>query len=164
MSGHEAYSGLASPDATLRHKPSVVSRSGLSEREAKERLRAEGFNELPRKDRRTLLHIVLEVLREPMFGLLIAGGLIYLLLGDLKESMLLLIFALMSETRTERVLETLRYLTSPRACVIRDDERKRIRVAGRVRLWASRLGFTVECRRTKRAHSVSSLWFYQSSA
>ncbi|MGD4043978.1 cation-transporting P-type ATPase, partial [Xanthomonas citri pv. citri] len=53
-----------------------------------------------------------------------------------KEALILLAFAMMSvvitvvqETRTERVLEALRDLSSPRALVIRDGERKRI--AGR---------------------------------
>ncbi len=71
-----------------------------------------------------------------MFALLLGGGLIYLLLGDLKEALILLGFAIMSvgitvdeETRTERVLEALRDLTSPRALVIRENVRKRI--AGR---------------------------------
>ena len=110
--------------------------SGLSEVEAQKRLQSEGYNELPRQDRRTPLRIVLEVFREPMFALLLGGGLIYLLLGDLKEALILLGFAIMSvaitviqETRTERVLEALRDLTSPRALVIRDNARKRI--AGR---------------------------------
>ena len=56
--------------------------------------------------------------------------------GDVKEALILLAFATLSvvitvvqETRTERVLEALRDLTSPRALVIRDGERKRI--AGR---------------------------------
>lgn len=110
--------------------------SGLTEREAQVRLKTEGFNELPRPDRRTPLRIVLEVLREPMLALLLSAGFIYLLLGDLKEALILLAFAVMSvlitvvqETRTERVLEALRDLTSPRALVIRDGARRRI--AGR---------------------------------
>ena len=109
---------------------------GLTEAEARARSRLEGFNELPRPDRRTPLRIALEVLREPMLALLLGGGLIYLILGDIKEALILLGFAMMSvvitvvqETRTERVLEALRDLSSPRALVIRDGERKRI--AGR---------------------------------
>jgi Ca2+-transporting ATPase len=109
---------------------------GLSEAEAQARLKSEGYNELPRPDRRTPFRIVLEVLREPMLALLIGGGVIYLALGDLQEALVLLAFANLSvaitvvqETRTERVLEALRDLTSPRALVIRDGERKRI--AGR---------------------------------
>jgi Ca2+-transporting ATPase len=110
--------------------------TGLSETEAQARLAAEGPNELPQPDRRTPLRIVLEVLREPMFALLLAGGAIYLVLGDIKEALILLAFALLSivitvvqETRTEHVLEALRNLASPRALVIRDGIRKRI--AGR---------------------------------
>ena len=109
---------------------------GLSEAEVQSRLKIEGFNELPRPDRRTPLRIILEVVREPMLALLLGGGVIYLALGNLKEAVILLVFATMSvlitvvqETRTERVLEALRDLTSPRALVIRDGERKRI--AGR---------------------------------
>ena len=75
-------------------------------------------------------------MREPMLALLLGGGVVYLVLGDLKEALILLAFATMSvvitvvqETRTERVLEALRDLTSPRALVIRDGVRKRI--AGR---------------------------------
>jgi magnesium-transporting ATPase (P-type) len=109
---------------------------GLSEADVQARLRTEGYNELPRPDRRKQLRIVLEVLREPMLALLLGGGAIYLVLGDLKEALILLAFATMSvvitvvqETRTERVLEALRDLTSPRALVIRDGARKRI--AGR---------------------------------
>ena len=107
--------------------------TGLSEIEAQARLKSEGFNELPRGERRTVFGIVLEVMREPMLALLLGGGVIYLALGDLQEALILLVFALGSivitvvqETRTERVLEALRDLTSPRALVIRDGARKRM--------------------------------------
>lgn len=110
--------------------------AGLSEAEARLRLQQDGFNELPRAERRTALRIVLEVLREPMLALLLCGGVVYLLLGDLSEALLLLAFGAISvtitivqEARTERVLEALRELTSPRALVVRDGERRRI--AGR---------------------------------
>ena len=110
--------------------------AGLTEQEARTRLDAEGYNELPRHERRTPLRIGLEVLREPMLALLLGAGFVYLLLGDLKEALILLAFGAMSivitviqETRTERVLEALRDLTSPRALVIRGGERRRI--AGR---------------------------------
>ena len=113
--------------------PSIT---GLSKVEVQARQASEGYNELPRPDQRTTWRIILEVLREPMLALLLGGGLIYLLLGDLKEAVILLVFAAMSvgitvvqESRTERVLEALRDLTSPRALVIRDGERQRI--AGR---------------------------------
>ena len=106
---------------------------GLSIEEAAARLHAEGLNELPQAKRRTPLRITLEVIREPMFALLIGAGIVYLLLGDLGEALILLVFASLSvvitivqEARSERVLEALRDLTSPRASVIRQGERKRI--------------------------------------
>ncbi|MEO8679859.1 MAG: cation-translocating P-type ATPase [Vicinamibacterales bacterium] len=110
--------------------------SGLSGADAQARLKTHGYNELPRAGRRTPFRIVIEVLREPMLALLLGGGVIYLVLGDLGEAIILLAFATLSvvitvvqENRTERVLEALRDLTSPRALVIRGGECKRI--AGR---------------------------------
>ena len=109
---------------------------GLTEAEAQARLAIEGFNELPRARRRTPIRIVFEVLREPMLALLLSGGAVYLLLGNREEALILTVFACLSvaitvvqETRSERVLEALRDLSSPRALVIRDGQRKRI--AGR---------------------------------
>jgi Ca2+-transporting ATPase len=114
--------------------PSVA--KGLTAAEAAARLASEGYNELPAAAKRTPFRIVLEVLREPMLLLLIAGGALYLVLGDVKEALILLAFALLSvaitvvqETRTERVLEALRDLTSPRALVMRDGAP--LRIAGR---------------------------------
>ncbi|MFZ1991182.1 MAG: HAD-IC family P-type ATPase, partial [Alphaproteobacteria bacterium] len=106
---------------------------GLSSDEAAARLKSDGPNELPREGKRSTLKIALEVVREPMFGMLLAAGAIYLLLGDRIEALILLAFASVSvfitiiqESRSERVLEALRSLTSPRALVIRDGARKRI--------------------------------------
>ncbi len=110
--------------------------SGLTTASATARLAAEGPNELPKASRRSVLQIALEVLREPMLALLLAGGIAYLLLGDLSEALILLAFATFSvvitviqETRTEQVLEALRDLSAPRALVIRDGTRRQI--AGR---------------------------------
>jgi P-type Ca2+ transporter type 2C len=106
---------------------------GLTAAEAATRLAADGPNALPRAKRRSAVTVVLNVLREPMLALLLAGGVVYLLLGSRAEALILLAFACMSititavqEARTERVLEALRDLTSPRALVIRGGERVRI--------------------------------------
>jgi P-type Ca2+ transporter type 2C len=64
--------------------------AGLSDAEAVERLRTEGWNELPSSRKRNLGGIVLDVLKEPMFLLLLACGAIYFLLGDRNEAMVLL--------------------------------------------------------------------------
>jgi len=95
---------------------------GLSQQEAAARLKAEGANELPVAGRRTPWKIIREVVTEPMFALLLGAGVVYLLLGDLREAVVLVIFLTFSvvitvvqEIRSERVLDALRDLTSPRA-------------------------------------------------
>jgi len=110
--------------------------NGLSESEAAQRLSAEGFNELPSTKQRNVFAIAFEVVREPMFLLLVACGAIYLILGDAQEAFMLLGFvffimgiSLYQERKTERTLEALRDLSSPRALVIRNGQQKRI--AGR---------------------------------
>ena len=112
------------------------SSSGLTGAEASLLLNQHGPNELPSTKRRDALRIALEVVREPMLLLLVAGGTIYLAVGDLHEALILLVsvFVVMGitiyqERKTERALEALRDLSSPRALVVRDGEEKRI--AGR---------------------------------
>ena len=113
--------------------PLAAAPTGLSPSDAATRLKADGRNALPRAKRRSLVQVILNVLREPMLALLLAGGLVYLLLGSRAEAIILLAFACMSigitavqEARTERVLDALRDLTSPRALVLRGGERLRI--------------------------------------
>jgi len=110
--------------------------SGLSEASAAARLRQDGPNELPAARPRSVIAMALGVVREPMFLLLIAAGSIYLLLGDPEEAVALLaaVFLIISitlyqEHKTERALEALRDMSSPRALVIRDGVATRI--AGR---------------------------------
>ncbi len=110
--------------------------TGLSQTQAADRLREEGYNELPAAKKRQVWHIALEVVREPMFLLLLSCGLLYLLSGEVQEAVMLLgfVFVVMGitfyqERKTERALEALRDLSSPRALVIRDGEK--IRIPGR---------------------------------
>lgn len=109
---------------------------GLGDTEAKSILAKDGYNELPSSKPRSIFKIAFEVVREPMFLLLVAAGTIYLFLGDIREALMLLSFVFVvmgitfyQERKTERVLEALRDLSSPRALVIRDSMQKRI--AGR---------------------------------
>jgi Ca2+-transporting ATPase len=109
---------------------------GLSAIEAARRLKTDGPNALPAPSRRNVWRILLEVMREPMLALLLGGGVVYLLIGDPIEALILLAFATFSvsltviqEIRTEHVLEALRDLSAPRAAVIRDGRVGRI--AGR---------------------------------
>lgn len=114
----------------------IAPSKGLSEADAQELLRIEGYNELPSAKPRSIFAIAFDVIREPMFLLLVAGSLLYLILGDLLEALMLLGFVLIvmgitfyQERKTERALEALRDLSSPRALVIRDGIERRI--AGR---------------------------------
>ncbi len=79
------------------------------------------------------MHIILEVLKEPMFLLLIACGVLYFLFGEINDALLLMIFVFLvigitiyQERKVERALEALRDLSSPRASVIRNGEQKKI--------------------------------------
>ena len=102
---------------------------GLSSAEAAARFAAEGPNALPTAGRYGTLAIALGVLREPMFLLLIAASAVYLVLGDTAEALVLaasivviVAITVVQERRTERALEALRDLSSPRARVIRDGQ------------------------------------------
>jgi P-type Ca2+ transporter type 2C len=66
--------------------------NGLSGQEASDRLKRDGYNELPSSEQRNFLAIALEIVREPIFLLLIACGVIYLFLGDAREALILLGF------------------------------------------------------------------------
>src|SRR5659263_601813 len=123
-------------EGTVIKALAIAAITGISEEEAARRLVAEGYNELPSGGRRNIFIMALDVIREPMFLLLIAAGTLYLLLGDLEEALLLLMFVFVimgitfyQERKTENALAALRDLSSPRARVIRDGEVKRI--AGR---------------------------------
>jgi P-type Ca2+ transporter type 2C len=110
--------------------------NGLSKIEASERLKTHGYNELPSGKSKNIWRIAFEVLKEPMFILLISCGALYIMLGDYKEGSILLstIFVIIFITfyqyqKTEKALEALRKLSSPRALVIRDG--KEMRIPGR---------------------------------
>ena len=109
---------------------------GLTGEQVKQKLAADGFNELPSSKPKSLFKIAFGVIQEPMFLLLVACGALYLFLGDVQEGIMLLgfVFVIMGiefyqEKKTEKALDALKDLASPRALVIRDGVEKRI--AGR---------------------------------
>ncbi|OPX63100.1 cation-translocating P-type ATPase [Methanoregula sp. PtaB.Bin085] len=113
--------------------PDIDSVAGLSVQEAAKKLRADGFNEIADSRHTSTFQIIVGVIREPMFILLVASGLIYFVLGDISEGLMLLSFVVLvigitvyQERKTERALEALQNLSSPRALVIRDHEQMRI--------------------------------------
>lgn len=110
-----------------------LSLKGVNQVDVEKSLLENGYNELPKEKRKTFLSIVLNVLKEPMFILLLICWALYLFLGDIGESFLLLGFVFIiiaitiyQENKIERALDALRNLSSPRALVYRDGEIKRI--------------------------------------
>ena len=107
--------------------------TGLSNEEAAKRLGEDGYNELLSQKKQSLFSIFLNVLREPMLVLLLGAGLIYLIIGEVNDALILLLFVFVvvgitfnQERKTERALEALKNLSSPRALVIRGGNQKRI--------------------------------------
>ena len=111
----------------------IESIRGLSENTAQKRLKDEGYNELPSQKKQNIILIFLHVLLEPMLLLLLGAGLIYVLLGEKQDALMLLFFVFVvvgitfyQQRKTERALEALKNLSSPRALVIRDGMQRRI--------------------------------------
>ena len=109
---------------------------GLTTEQVVEKQKLEGLNELPSSKPKNFLALAWGVVKEPMFLLLVACGTLYLILGDVQEGLMLLgfVFVIMGiefyqEKKTEKALDALKDLASPRALVIREGVEKRI--AGR---------------------------------
>jgi Ca2+-transporting ATPase len=99
---------------------------GLDPAEAKQRLVRFGANILDRARSRNGWQLLAELVREPMFMLLLAASGLYLLVGDLAEGGFLSLAAvatiglvLFQEIRSEKALAALRSLAQPSARVIR---------------------------------------------
>jgi Ca2+-transporting ATPase len=100
--------------------------AGLSDAEAAERLAVHGPNELSRRSRRSVVGIILETLREPLFLLLVLAALLYFVLGGLGEGLFIAAAAAVSiglvvlqAARSESALAALEHLAEPRARVLR---------------------------------------------
>ncbi|MDP3914830.1 MAG: cation-translocating P-type ATPase [Bacteroidota bacterium] len=109
---------------------------GLTNDQVLEKRHREGLNELPSSKPKNLFAIAWGVVKEPMFMLLVACGVLYLILGDVQEGLMLMCFVIFimgiefyQEKKTEKALDALKDMASPRALVIREGIEKRI--AGR---------------------------------
>ncbi|RAK62809.1 cation-translocating P-type ATPase [Phenylobacterium kunshanense] len=114
--------------------------NGLSEAEAARRLACDGPNQLSESRRRRLPQIIREVLREPMFLLLLVAVGFYFFLGDTAEAAFLFAGAvatiglvIVQEARSERALAALKALAEPTARVIRGGAERRVPAAELVR-------------------------------
>ena len=101
--------------------------NGLSEAEARDRLKRDGPNRLPPPQHKTFGAAVFSVALQPMVLLLLASTVLYALLASVFDSAVLALsiiavaaISVYQELRTQRVLEALRDLASPRSTVVRD--------------------------------------------
>ena len=106
-----------------------VTYQGLSDNEVQQKLAKDGFNELPSSKPKNFFTISFEVIKEPMFLLLVACCILYVILGDLQEALTLSVFViiiigitLFQSWKTERTLSALKDLTSPKTLVIRNGQ------------------------------------------
>ncbi|HTJ45184.1 MAG TPA: cation-translocating P-type ATPase [Kofleriaceae bacterium] len=102
---------------------------GLTNEEAARRRATVGANALPEARRRSFAWSVVEIVREPMFLLLIAATTLYVIFGDLTEALTLgasvvviMAIELVQQRRTESAVRALRELASPTARVRRDGD------------------------------------------
>jgi Ca2+-transporting ATPase len=106
---------------------------GLKTSEVAARLTKFGYNELPSSKPKSIWLIGVDVMKEPMFLLLIGCAVLYMIVGDYREGIIMLcsisiiIFITFYQyQKTEKALEALKKLASPRALVIRDGEEIKI--------------------------------------
>lgn len=106
---------------------------GLTDKEASIKLTEFGKNILPSEKSKPWFLILFECAKAPMSLLLVACSTIYLLLGDVREGVLLFAGALFTAAldffqtyKTQKALSALKSLTSPRALVVRDGQQRRI--------------------------------------
>nr|WP_051376665.1 cation-translocating P-type ATPase [Burkholderia sp. WSM2232] len=109
---------------------------GLTSAEVQTQRARFGRNVVDSAQRRGWWRTLAEVLREPMFLLLLAAASIYLLVGDASEALMLLAFVMavvfltvFQSHRTGRVLDSLRALSAPAAQVLRDGQRQQVGAA-----------------------------------
>ncbi|HYM40095.1 MAG TPA: cation-transporting P-type ATPase, partial [Thermoplasmata archaeon] len=108
-------------------------REGLTDQEARERLKKHGKNILvPKKKIR--IWGFLAFLKEPMLWLLVIAGVVYYLLGDIPESIITIVAVVpiavvdvVIELQTDKALEKLKILGEPEVSVVRGGVTKRIK-------------------------------------
>ena len=117
--------------------------TGLTAAEAARRFEVDGPNEIASEKPRSVFQIAWAVVREPMLLLLVAAGSLNLVISAMRpqenrvgEALLLFMFVVVvigitfyQERKTERALDALRDLSSPRALVLRDG--MQVRIPGR---------------------------------
>ena len=109
---------------------------GLTQREAGERLRRDGRNEMKAARKKTPVESFLEQLNDPLIYVLIVAAVVSVLLGEISDAVIIGVVVVMNalvgmlqEGKARKALESLKKLTSPKAMVIREGRRMEIPAA-----------------------------------
>lgn len=107
--------------------------AGLTSAQAKQLQNQYGKNELTPQKKESFLKKVVHIICEPMFLLLIVAAIIYFILGEPRDGAIMLIFVVgiisidvVQEWKTDKTLNALKDLSSPKVTVIRDGKEKQI--------------------------------------
>lgn len=110
--------------------------TGLTTKEAGERLRRDGRNEMKEGRKKTPVESFLEQLNDPLIYVLIVAAVVSVLLKEVSDAVIIGVVVVMNavvgmlqEGKARRALESLKKLASPRAMVIRDGRRGEIPAA-----------------------------------
>ena len=100
---------------------------GLTQREAGERLRWDGRNEMKAARKKTPIESFLEQLNDPLIYVLIVAAAVSVLLGEISDAVIIGVVVVLNaavgmlqEGKARKALESLKKLTSPRAVVVRE--------------------------------------------
>ncbi|MGQ4914663.1 MAG: calcium-translocating P-type ATPase, SERCA-type [Candidatus Asgardarchaeia archaeon] len=107
--------------------------TGLSEKEAEERIKIFGYNEIKRQKKESPIKILIRQFIDPLIIILIAASVLSYFLGDIIDTIVILVIIVVNgilgfvqEYRAERAIEALKKLAAPKAKVIRDETVKEI--------------------------------------
>ena len=114
-------------------------RRGLTEQEAKARLKKYGANEMEEKKGKGVGERFLSQLMDPLIYVLIAAGVVSILLGEAKDAAIIAVVVLLNaavgviqEGKAQKALEALKKMTRLTALVMRDGNIREIDAAGLV--------------------------------
>ncbi len=100
---------------------------GLSNAEAKKRQSQYGRNQMISQKKHSFLFKIIHVIAEPMFLLLLIAAVIYFILGEPRDGVIMLIFVvgiisidIIQEWKTDKTLSALKDLSAPRIRALRD--------------------------------------------
>ncbi|MGN1192401.1 MAG: cation-translocating P-type ATPase [Dorea sp.] len=102
---------------------------GLSEREAEERLTYYGTNELQKRQKKSVVKMLLEQVTDVMVLILVGAAILSIILGEWAEAIVIFtiivvdaVIGVIQENKATNALEALKQMGAPTACVRRDGE------------------------------------------